>query len=315
MMKFIPWIDTRKLNLVQIQTTSICNAKCIMCPYKDSWHAKHPGYMSDKLYEKILNDINDYDPEFSGKFCPYLENEPFADKNLLKRIELAYEILNMPYIEISSNMGLLSKEKIDEIYTLFENHNFYGKFTISHHGIDKESFEYTMKIPYEKSLENMIYFLQKFQGKMKISIQDMAFSLDKQFQINPYRKVKRYLLKILKENNINSDLIITEPKIFHNRAGNVKIDGWNYKKIVRKIDKDHPFDCLRIHGCIHVLYTGEVIGCCMDYSKETLIGDLREQSVKEFFESESYKKWVGMVRGEIESPPDFICKRCMSPGG
>jgi len=315
MKEFTPWSDQRKLNLIQIQTTSTCNARCLMCPYKDSWHAKHPGYMSDKLYDKILNSINDYDAEFSGKFCPYLENEPFADKNLLERVELAYEILKNPYIEISSNMGLLTKKKIDELYSMWENHDFYGKFTISHHGVDKESYEYMMKIPYEKSLENTIYFLQKFQGKIKISIQDMAFSLDKEFQLNPYRKVKRYLNKLMIDNGINPKYIIAEPKVFHNRAGNVKIPGWNYKKIVRQIDKNHPFDCLRIHGCLHVLYTGEVIGCCMDYFKETLIGDLRKQTVIEFFDSNKYKKWVGMVRGEIESPPNFICKRCLSPGG
>lgn len=312
---FIPWLPHRRLNLVQIMTTSVCNARCIMCPYRSSWHYKHPGYMQDDLYEKILNDIAEYDPEFDGKFCPYLMNEPFADKKIIERAELAYNILHNPYVEFSSNMELLNEDIIDDLYDMFKRHGFWGKFTISHHGINKETCERIMGINYEKALNNIIYFLQKFQGKMKISIQDMAYSIDKRYVLNHPRQVKRYLVKILTENGIDPDKLIIDPKIFHNRAGNVNIEGWNYDKIVRKIDKDHPFDCLRIHGCLHVLYNGEVVLCCMDYKKEVVIGDLKRMSVKELFESERWLEVKKMVKGEIETPDDFICKRCLSPGG
>ena len=312
---FIPWVVERKLNLVQVQTTSVCNATCIMCPYGKSWYKNNPGYMNDKLYTKILNDIAEYDPEFSGKFCPYLCNEPFADKNIIKRTQLAYDILKNPYIEFSSNMELLNHNKIDELYNMFENNKFYGKFTISHHGIDKESFEHTMKIDYDKSYDNMIYLLKKFQGKMKVTIQDMAYSLDAKYQINKYRQVKRYIENILDDNGIDRQKLLYEPKVFHNRAGNVDIEGWDYNRIIRKIDKNNPFNCLRIQGCLHIIYTGECIGCCMDYFRETILGDLNKISIKEFYKSQKWKDWVDMVRGDKDSPDDFICKRCMSPGG
>jgi len=312
---FIPWLSKRKLNLIQIQTTSVCNARCICCPYKDSWYLNNPGRMNDKLYNKIINDISSYDSEFSGKFCPYLCNEPFADKDILKRTELAYQKLHNPYVELSSNMGLLNKTKIDKLYELFKNNNFYGKFTISHHGINKETFENTMKIPYEKAKENMIYLLQKFDGQMKISIQNMAYSLDRKFSINPYRSISRYLEDIIEDNGISKQNLVIEPKVFHNRAGNVEIDGWEYDKIVRKIDKQTPFDCLRIHGCLHVIYTGEVILCCMDYFRETIINDLNNMTVEEHFKSDNWKYIYNQVRGREESPENFICKRCMSPGG
>ncbi len=312
---FNPWDPNRKLNLVQVQTTSVCNAKCICCPYKDSWYKDNPGQMTDELYLKLLNDIADYDPEFSGKFCPYLCNEPFADYKLAERIQLAYNILYDPYIEISTNCGITTKEKVDEVYDVLEKNDFYGKITISHHGIDKESFESFMEIPYEKTFDNMIYLLQKFDGKIKMSIQNMSESIDNKFRMNPHRAVIRYTNKFLKDNNINTSQLHTEPKVFHNRAGNVQINDWNYDKIVRKIDKDHPFDCMRLHGSLHVIYTGQVIGCCMDYYNETIQGDINNQTVKEFFNSSSYIKWTKQVKGELESPSNFICKRCQSPGG
>lgn len=313
--KFIPWLANRKLNLVQIQTTSICNARCEVCPYGDSWYLRNPGYMSDKLYSKILDDIDEYDPEFSGKFCTYLCNEPFADKNIIDRTALAYKKLHSPYIELSSNMALLSHNTVDKLYEMYKENDFYGKFTISHHGTGRKSVEKIMKIPYKKTLDNIVYLLKKFDGQLKISIQDISYSIDRKYQMNPHRKVQRYLNRLIHDNDINTDNLITEPKVFHNRAGGVKIDGWDYKKIVRKIDNNNPFDCVRIHGCLHVIYTGEVIGCCMDYSRETIIGDLNKQSVSNFFKSKDYNTWCNMVTGKVESPEDFICKRCLSPGG
>ncbi len=312
---FKPWDFNRKLNLVQIQTTSVCNARCICCPYKSSWYVDNPGKMSDKLYNKILKNIYEYDPEFSGKFAPYLCNEPYADKYILDKVKLAYEKLDKPYVELSSNMGLLNKDIIDKTYDLFKENNFYGKFTISHHGVDKESFEKFMKVPYDKAKKNMIYLLQKFNGNMKISVQDMAFSLDRKFRMNPYRGVTRYLENILEENSINRKNLVIEPKIFHNRAGNVEIEGWDYNKIVRQIDKQHPFDCLRIKGCLHVIYTGEITLCCMDYHHETVTNNLNNITIEEHFSSDNWKNMVNKVKGKEESPDNFICKRCMSPGG
>ena len=315
--KFIPWLKTRKLNLVQIQTISSCNAKCIVCPHKDSPFAKERIYMSDKLYSKILDDIADYDRDFTGKFAPYLMNEPFMDKNILRRIEEMYDKLYNPYLEISSNMELLNKQKIDKLYSIFEKHDFYGKFTISHHGYDKESVERIMGINYDKAKENIIYLLQKFDGtKLKITIQDISYSFDMKYELNRRRKVINYLEKLLDESKIfHKENIIRDPKIFHNRAANVKLDGWNYNTIVRKIDINHPFDCIRIHGCLHVLSTGETTVCCMDYFKEEIITNLNNISVREHFNSENWKDIVDRVTGRKESSDNFICKRCMSPGG
>ena len=44
-------------NIVQIQTTSVCNASCSICPYKDSYYAKHPKVMDQNLFISILEDL------------------------------------------------------------------------------------------------------------------------------------------------------------------------------------------------------------------------------------------------------------------
>ena len=305
----------RKLNLIQIQTTSVCNGKCICCPYVNSWYAKNKHTMEDDVYKKIIDDIASYDNNFSGKFCPYLCNEPFADNKIIDRTQYAIDTLKHPYIEFSTNAELLNKNKIDNLYKMYENHNFYGTLIISHHGTDKDSVEKEMGINYEKTYKNIVDLVKRFDGQIDITIQDMFSSIDRKTYMNPMRQVKRYLYSILEDNDISKDKVNVSAKTFHNRAGNVKMEGWNYEPIVRKIGLRNPFDCIRIHGCLHIIYTGEVIGCCMDYFRETVIGDLRKTNVEEFFKSNTYKEWVDKVRGNIESPEDFICKRCQSPGG
>jgi hypothetical protein len=100
---------------------------------------------------------------------------------------------------------------------------------------------------------------------------------------------------------------------FHNRAGDLKLmDQFIKDAAVRKIDKDNPFRCARFFDgkALHVLYNGEITICCNDWQRRTAIGDLNKQTVTEFFNSEEYKNLMDMGYGRIESPADFICKRC-----
>lgn len=307
-------INFQKLYLVQIQTTSACNASCVFCPYKDSWYKKNPGKMSDSLYLKILNDINSYDPDFNGKFCPYLMNEPFTDKKIIDKMQKAYDMLNNPFVALSTNAELLTDGKIDDLYEMFKINNFNGKIGFTHYGTSMSSLEATMDINYEIALTNIIKTIEKFNGDMKISISTNTYSNDDSQRVRNQRDVLRYWHKIFKSHNLKKTNIKILPKVFHNRAGNVENDNWDYDRIVRKIDKDHPFDCKRLDA-LHVNYKGIVVGCCMDYHREEDLGDLTNQSVSDYFNSNKYRNWADRVMGYRESDDDFICKRCTSPGG
>jgi hypothetical protein len=281
------------------------------CPYKNSWMVDNPGVMSDKLYLKILNNINYSNPKFKGKFCPYLMNEPFCDKNIIKRVEQAYDILYDPLVEISTNSSLASKNKIDELKEVIGDKR--AKIVISLHGINEKSHNKLMDTDWDKSIDNAIYIMKEF-NKVPIAIQSMAMSKDRTYNILHPRKIQRFWYKLFKENNINTRNINFSTFQFHNRAGGLDMD-WNYNKIVRKIDRTHPFDCKRLHGYLHVLWNGDVVLCCMDYQHEVVIGNLKEQTIEEIYTSKVWKDTYSKCTGKKESPNDFICKRCSSPGG
>lgn len=306
-----------KLRLIQIQTTSICNARCIFCPYGNSWMIDHVGVMDWGLYENILRQIKDIDPDFSGRFCPYLMNEPFTDKDLDKRIELAYKYLPNMELEISTNAGVMfpnrMKKVVDTILKYNKNPN--TKIIISHHGVDKESLEYIMKIPYESTIRNIIEFLRYNNGRIPVTLKGLGVSMDENIGMFTEEEYNRYWNTIFHKYNIPPNNITIMYSSFHNRAGNVKMNEWKYSPKIREIDKDHPFDCPRLHGMIHILFDGTVVSCCMDYLVEYPLGNVKEKSIVEIFKDKPWKDFYAMARGRKPSPDNFICKRCMSPGG
>ena len=158
-----------KFKLIQIQTTSSCNARCKFCPYKDSWFINNPGKMSDKLFDKIIRNIKKLDKEFDGTICPYLMNEPFTDKKLLNKIETIYNNFPNALVEVSTNAELLDEQKIDKLIELMKPPHR-GKIVISHHGVGKKSFEENMKINYEKSTINALMLIERAYNKIPVAI-------------------------------------------------------------------------------------------------------------------------------------------------
>ena len=295
-----------KFDLIQIQTTGTCNARCEMCPYKHSWFIDNHGIMDDKLFDSIIWQM---DPDFDGKICPYLMNEPFADPHILDRIEKLKSRFKNATIEISTNGELLDNQKIDTLVELLDRND---KIVISHHGINKEDLERTMKIDYEKTTRNIINLIRTVDGKIPIAIQTMAYSKDNKYHYYNTRTVKRYWNSIFDSNSLDWNNVWLSTLEFHNRAGNVEIDGWDYDDIVRKIGPDNPFYCKKFDKSLNILWNGDVVLCCMDYMHETCFGNLKDQSIKESFETKDHKYLIDMASGKITSPYNFICKRCQT---
>jgi len=296
-----------KFDLIQIQTTGTCNARCEMCPYKHSWFIDNHGIMTDELFDKILDQL---DPDFTGKICPYLMNEPFADPYMIKRLEQLKSRFKKATIEISTNAELLDDFKIESIVNLLDNHD---KIVISHHGIDDESLERTMRIKYIRTINNIIRLIRRVNGNIPIAIQTMAVSKDNNYRYRSTRSIKRYWDKIFKDANLEWNNVWLSTLEFHNRAGNVNIKGWNYNKKIRDIGPDHPFYCKKFDKSLNILWNGETVLCCMDYMHETPFGDLNKQTIDDIFKSSQYKYLIDMCSGVIKSPDNLICKRCMAP--
>mgnify|MGYP002526489110 CR=1 FL=1 len=329
------------LHSIQIQTTPSCNAVCAMCPYPTSWMKTKEGRgrMSDELYEKIV--LNLKEENFSGEFIPYLGNETFMDPDMLDRIELAIKLIPKFRLVIDSNMSRLSEEKIDRLYDLWKSIGFRGKFTISHHGIDKKTMESIMGIPYEKCVENIVYLIKKFNGSpLPIIIhaccdfKESDVDLDGVFRDTEagkkkytadaldrvtWESVSKYWKKLVPEYGIDESKFIISNRRHFSDPGVVSLarlvpnSKANRAPIRKTLKNWKRTNCARINGWMHVHWNGQVTLCCRtvyDNKDDVILGNMMDSTIKEVLSSKQCGDVFNMVRGKKESRYDFPCKSC-----
>lgn len=296
---------------VQIQTTSHCNAQCVFCPYPDSWHAQNPGRMSHHVFEKILSELK---PFRIGKVCPYLENEPLMDPDLLHRIQRIKEELQFRCLEVSTNGYLLtpglSRSLIEALRPV--GHEVW----ISIPGVEPEAYRLTTGLDFHLTLERVIGFLKMADGDIHIRIRGAGHpwretSVGWKFSEERFQE---FWEDIFHRHSIDAGNIKLEYLRYHDRAGSIRRNPLRFGKI-RDIGHGNPFYCSRIDRWFHFLYTGELCICCMDYHRQEILGDIRIQSLREILASETYRNCRDRLMGLVPSADSFICKHCIHPGG
>jgi radical SAM protein with 4Fe4S-binding SPASM domain len=103
----------KDLGVIQLESTNICNSKCVFCPH-DKF--KVFGTMEDDLYQKIVDDASKL-PALTS-FIPMLTGEPLCDPKILERLRLASDKLPKTYIQLYTNGSLLTNEIMDEFKTI-----------------------------------------------------------------------------------------------------------------------------------------------------------------------------------------------------
>ena len=277
---------------VSIQTTSLCNASCIFCPYPEIKRLFPHKVMEDKLFKKIINDCsNNPYLQFINLF---MNNEPLTDPRIVERINYVKKIIPQTYVNIYTNGLLLTAKTGDRLMK-----SKFDWISISFHGIRKETIEKTMGIPYDTALHRISAFIKNVK-KEKVYVKEFVG------------------INFLKHENLTDEEI--EEAISYwkslgighiayypgpiSRAGNVT----NLRKTHSKA---------KILGCssvledemIHILEDGKVTLCCMDWRREVILGDLNNQSIHEIWKGKRKEVWE-MIQGRAEIPEDFLCRRC-----
>jgi hypothetical protein len=305
-----PVIGANSLN-VQIQTVSTCNAQCYFCPYVGSWHDRNPGRMDDGTYQKIIAELAAFK---IMKFCPYLENEPLMDPKIFERIQHAIKVLQPECVELASNLGGLAERHVKGLIEVLAK--VPHELRISFHGVDKRSYEEIMGLNFERTLSHVKKVVALMQ-ELPLTVSIRGAGAPRQacqggrdwFGEIEYRK---FWSEQLAE-------FARKPKVefftYHDRAGQTQLKekGMSFD-VVRNDLTD--FYCSRFDRWAHFLYTGEPILCCMDYNRETILGEsAKSAGIEALYSGERYLDLLKKGTGLCASEKNFICKRCISPGG
>jgi hypothetical protein len=221
-------------------------------------------------------------------------------------------------VEVSTNGAALTEKVCEKLLEKIRGRRH--DIWVSHHGIDKDTLEYIMRIDYDKATANLIRLLKMADGKYTIKIRGAGESRDQRHVYFTRQQYLDHFTKLFRDNSISPNRNVTIDWFqFHDRAGTLHREdrGANLLNLgtIRQIDPQHSFHCVRIDEWAHFDWQGNIRLCCMDYHHEVKLPNVHEGPLLDYFHSDTYYDLVEKVSGRKACEPGFICTRCSNPGG
>ena len=285
-----------------IDITNRCNAKCVWCPNPDLTNL---GAMDMDLYRKIIDDYGTRGGVVTfGTF-----GEPLMDKQIKERIEYLKQYPKIHKIEVLTN-GYFLNDKI--VPTLLENK---VGVDISLDELDKETFEDVKKMNFDVVRNNIVNFLQaneKAEHPVSINIRIKTMKTVEE-------TMEQELFKIIAKHDCSVILNSIDDNIISNWAGKLDKDafmqkyrGENEQKTRfthKRFNQMNTAPCTQLWKWMVVYWDGSTVLCCADMFSQTVVGDLKTNSITEVWNGPVMKKFrEKMVNRERFKIP--ICQDC-----
>lgn len=270
--------------VIEIQFHNKCNSNCLICPYKDMNYSYED--MDDELFEKFLEEI---DEEKLERIIPYLNNEPFLNPNFLKRVKKIRDKYKNLEIEISSNVSVIKEKDVEEM----KNLNI-TELRLSVFGYEKETYHKMMPgLNYEKTFDKLHMISDLMKGTntiISIVMIDNGEISEKEF---------------INMQTLCNDLgFHFERWVFLDRSSNVSYKSNNiFNPDVCTCEQNRPIERM------HILSDGRVIFCCQDWGHTLVVGNIKDNTIQEVWNGETYKKARESLYNTDKDSPK-ICKKC-----
>ncbi|HEU4935280.1 MAG TPA: radical SAM/SPASM domain-containing protein [Vicinamibacterales bacterium] len=264
--------------IVQIEATNICNAKCVFCP-RDEMHRRQ-GIMSLDLFKKVVDECAEL-----GITHVRMHNygEAFVDRKLVEKVRYAKQ-KGIGEVGIISNGSLITEPVARGMIEAGLD-----AINISVDASGKEVFEATrIGLKYDKVIANIERLLRlrgesgKRRPKLILSFVRQNNSADEQAFIEHWR-------------SIADKIHVTD---LHNWAGTLNSES----------DVNYP--CYRPWLTFTVLWDGRVSLCCADFDGRTILGNLNTHTISEIWNADAYRN---VRREHLESGGPDICRACDLP--
>ncbi|HZB25431.1 MAG TPA: radical SAM/SPASM domain-containing protein [Vicinamibacterales bacterium] len=264
--------------IVQIESTNICNAKCVFCP-RDEMHRRQ-GVMAMDLFRKIVDECAQL-----GITHIRVHNygEPFMDRRLTEKVRYAKQ-KGIREVGMISNGSLITEDVARGMVEAGLD-----AINISVDASGREVFEATrLGLNYDKVIANIERLVRiraelgKRRPKLILSFVRQNNSADEQAFIEHWRAIA-------------DKIHVTD---LHNWAGTLNRDS----------DVNYP--CYRPWLTFTVLWDGRVSLCCADFDGRTILGNLNTSTIREVWNAEPY---VQARRAHLESGGPDICRSCDLP--
>jgi MoaA/NifB/PqqE/SkfB family radical SAM enzyme len=264
--------------IVQIESTNICNAKCVFCP-RDDMHRRQ-GVMSMDLFKKVVDEC-----AHLGITHVRVHNygEAFLDRHLIEKIRYAKD-KGIKEIGLISNGSLITEKVARGMIEAGLD-----AINISVDAGGKEVFEQTrIGLNYDKVIAN-IERIVRIRGELG-------------------RKRPKLILSFVRQNNSADEQAFIEH--WRNVADKIHITDLHNWAGTLNHESDVNYPCYRPWLTFTILWDGRVSLCCADFDGSTILGDVNAASIEEIWNAEPYRQ---ARRLHLESGGPDVCRACDLP--
>jgi len=273
---------------VIIETTSVCNQKCIHCNHRIMERPK--VHMEDSIYKKIIDELAVVAP--NTEVWPTFYGEAFTlREKLFERLRYARNN-GLTNLVLNSNGRLLDRENwIDEVLT-----SGLKRFIISLDGFTKETFEKIRVGGSRDKIYSSVEKLLKRKGELNLEfpVIQCQYSIMKE-NAHEVEDFKEYWEERGAEVKTRSMLSWTN-------SGDVVAENLDYETSFR-VACPWAMNTMAIHQ------NGNIVTCAVDYEGHCIVGNVKNLTLVELWKQHYEKVRKFHFENRWKDIPD-ICKRC-----
>lgn len=282
-----------------IEPTNFCNLKCPECPSGTGELTRQLGFLSVENFREIVDQISD-----TGFYIQlFFQGEPYLNKQLGEMV--AYAQKKNVYVSVSTNGNLITPKNIDKLIE-----NVPDKIIFSLDGLDEESYQnYRVGGTFKKA-DDALNLLIEAKRKLKLNkpFVELQFIVMKQNEhlieeVNAYSESRGVDRLVFKTMQVSS---------YDNAIKFLPTDGKYSRYIISngdyKLKGKQSNHCFALWRTAVITWDKRMVPCCFDKDANYHLGDLRKNSIKEIWKSESYQKFrLGVLTNRKGNP---MCNNC-----
>jgi MoaA/NifB/PqqE/SkfB family radical SAM enzyme len=280
---------TKQYNVI-IETSNICNARCVMCPHVIM--KRKMGVMDDEVFDLIVKKLK------AEKISPpaIILNgfgEPLTDRKIFDRVRMIKKEFPDSIVKFYTNLGLANEEVIQDVVSCGLD-----EINVSFNGYDKANYEATMKISYAKTMENLNGLIKernKNNKNLKIRI---SMALVSSNDGDEKKFIEKWARRV---DSVSVNKVHSYGQTIKDPSGKNKI---NFNKL--------SYPCKYIWSTIVFGIYGDIFLCCLDYEGEVNFGNIKDKNILDIFHSPSFEK-IRELHVKNDIGKIRMCARCYTP--
>lgn len=281
---------------ILVDSSSLCNFKCFFCPMCSNKNAevsnRVAGIMEPDLFKKIIDDIQEFDTPIKMLELG-MHGEPFTNPQLPELVAYAKSKPYLNRVSLVTNGSLLTPERAIPVIEAGLD-----QLDISVNGLSDEHFlKITgMHVDFEKYVSNIKYVFEH-RRNCTLTAKAMAECLSEEQKKTFIDTFSPICDQIFLEHLVPywPTLDVDWPEV-HNTMLDEEV--FNSSEV-----------CPFVFYKMRITSDGKAILCSADWDHLLVIGDLRESSIKEIWESDTlFEYQVKFLRGERSTIP--FCRDC-----